>query len=662
MEDPQPPQSSQFLSLVAPVTDNPTSIYTPLDKTGNEIRLLEILPAKSGDPEASVECKLFTCSLNDKPSYTALSYVWGDPNDTKPIIVNCKEVQITINLKDALCQLQKDSVRTLWADALCIDQANDDEKAQQVKKMTEIYRHATTVAAWLGTEDQSTGRTMRTIRKLSQTFALLPVQSTKILSLEIIKSRNARTTLASHGRHALEILSKDPTFAKGDLGAVWAYCERPYWKRLWTIQEISVANKAILCCGSHAVRWEDLQAAAALLAVLATYHIAPDQRKLVQTHRDLIHPYDPLRCYFPRALVLNSALQNAQMDGLSLIDALSFTCDDTDLVASDPRDRIYALHGMLAKQERDAISIDYTISHLELFKQVSTQMLADYGPQTLTFAGLERRSTSCQLPSWVIDWTCTRSLGGGFTVFGTVIRVIPNGYQFQALDKARMALQASVVDRVSEVATYSGDAETMPEIISQLCEWSLPKQRTRRRATAANPAISMYYTLLRGRSFGSRSMEDVDRLFENYVRSQVACGHQLYDDQPRKSSRSGLRRLRPLRSEISKLWSVVQGKVYLDFEKLIKGNISGESKFFVTREGCIGSCEVAVQAGDVLYAFPEHWSPFILRPHSDEGQGVEWELVGPEFVGELNDVNENGDPHLDDFWDTKPAMEEIILR
>lgn len=105
MEDPQPPQSSQFLSLVAPVTDNPASIYTPLDNTRNEIRLLEVLPAKSGDPEASVECKLFTCSLNDKPSYTALSYVWGDPNNTKPIIVNCQEVQVTINLNDALCQL-----------------------------------------------------------------------------------------------------------------------------------------------------------------------------------------------------------------------------------------------------------------------------------------------------------------------------------------------------------------------------------------------------------------------------------------------------------------------------------------------------------------------------------------------------------------------------
>ena len=156
-------------------------------------------------------------------------------------------------------------------------------------------------------------------------------------------------------------------------------------------------------------------------------------------------------------------------------------------------------------------------------------------------------------------------------------------------------------------------------------------------------------------------MEDVDKLFENYVRSRVACGHQLYGDQPRKSSRSGLRRLRPLRSEISKLWSVVQGKVYFDFDKLMKENTSGESEFFVTREGFIGSCEVAVQAGDVLYAFPEHWSPFILRPYSDEGQDVEWEIVGPAFVGELTDAND-GDFHLDAFWDTKPAMEEIILR
>lgn len=93
------------------------AIYTPLDSSRNEIRLLEILP-RSSDYECdhTVHCRLIHSSLDSRPSYTAISYVWGDPTEKKAVVVNGQLVQITTNLADALQQFREDGVETLWAD------------------------------------------------------------------------------------------------------------------------------------------------------------------------------------------------------------------------------------------------------------------------------------------------------------------------------------------------------------------------------------------------------------------------------------------------------------------------------------------------------------------------------------------------------------------
>lgn len=78
-----------------------TSLYTslPLDESRSEIRLLEII---SDGSNATVECKLSVASLKDKPAFTALSYVWGDPKVTEDIKVNNHVVPVTTNLTSAL--------------------------------------------------------------------------------------------------------------------------------------------------------------------------------------------------------------------------------------------------------------------------------------------------------------------------------------------------------------------------------------------------------------------------------------------------------------------------------------------------------------------------------------------------------------------------------
>jgi len=62
--------------------------YTPLRPEKSEIRLLRAQP---GELDAEIQpFDLHNISLNDYPSYIALSYTWGDPTPREIIYVNGK--------------------------------------------------------------------------------------------------------------------------------------------------------------------------------------------------------------------------------------------------------------------------------------------------------------------------------------------------------------------------------------------------------------------------------------------------------------------------------------------------------------------------------------------------------------------------------------------
>src|ERR1700761_9545358 len=114
-----------------------SQLYHPLDSKNKEVRLLRILPeAYSGIPDKSspVLCELFTTGLAGPtwPTYRALSYVWGDENEVTPILVNGIVIQVTTNLASALRHIRdKTTEVVLWADAVCINQKDLEERKEQ---------------------------------------------------------------------------------------------------------------------------------------------------------------------------------------------------------------------------------------------------------------------------------------------------------------------------------------------------------------------------------------------------------------------------------------------------------------------------------------------------------------------------------------------------
>lgn len=117
--------------------------YTALDSHVHEIRVLTLLPGDFNEP---LQANLATINLNTGPVYNALSYVWGDPSSTgdpgNTLAINGYEFSVTANLRTALQHLRSPAGAgpiTLWVDAVCINQADLDERTHQVSMMRDIY-------------------------------------------------------------------------------------------------------------------------------------------------------------------------------------------------------------------------------------------------------------------------------------------------------------------------------------------------------------------------------------------------------------------------------------------------------------------------------------------------------------------------------------------
>src|ERR1700753_813300 len=118
--------------------------YEPL-RTSQAIRLLHLHPG-IGDEPLIASLEAFT--IDNAPPYEALSYLWGDPRLTSYIFLEKTvrepldrfHLNISRNLHKGLLRVRNESrTRTVWADAICINQADNRERSQQVSLMGLIF-------------------------------------------------------------------------------------------------------------------------------------------------------------------------------------------------------------------------------------------------------------------------------------------------------------------------------------------------------------------------------------------------------------------------------------------------------------------------------------------------------------------------------------------
>jgi hypothetical protein len=223
------------ISTMAPATAN-TYEYTRLNGP-QDIRLITLRPGAGEEP---LVLNIQHTSLNQRPSYKALSYVWVPQNSSH--LVQCNDASLAVggNLRDALRCLRKlDAPRLLWIDRIAIDQNNDGERAQQVGLIGDIYSSASLVVVWLGTADDSTEAAIGLLNDLGGQM------------LEYRKVHN----LNSHEKaQTAKNIFQYPSLDAPAWPAVRSLLQRPWFSRVWTFQEIVLAQEAVLYCGAHTVR------------------------------------------------------------------------------------------------------------------------------------------------------------------------------------------------------------------------------------------------------------------------------------------------------------------------------------------------------------------------------------------------------------------------
>jgi hypothetical protein len=340
------------------------------------------LPGLNNDP---IECTTRLANINES-AYEALSYIWGDISSStqETVIISGNSVAVTSNLHTALRHLRHPiNKRTLWIDQLCINQWDNDEKAQQVAMMRDIYKNCTRCIIWFGefenpAEDFSSGD----VQAVFDFFEAVSVIETKPLHEVPVLYQDSATGVAA--RRAFRAFS-----ANGN----------PWWSRIWTVQEALIPISAHLQWGSCSVSWDDVQRAALHLCL---------EEHVDRFSEDVQYAISQYEGLLPHFLYPVRGLQRSANGEAPLKLLMRWRYRK----ATDPRDKIYALLGLLPPEALpSARHCDYSIPLHALFRNVTLDLLREEQNLRPLIAASEMSHVTPHLPSWAIDFACSPCLG-----------------------------------------------------------------------------------------------------------------------------------------------------------------------------------------------------------------------------------------------------------
>jgi Heterokaryon incompatibility protein (HET) len=319
--------------------------------------------------------------LQAEPKFLGLSYVWGDATQKFPILLNGHVFHVTLNLLQALERLQHaDYTVPIWIDAICINQADEQEKGQQIKRMGDIYRSAQLVVGMLGPAADNSDTAMKALGFLGQQALDMPdgpcLRERLELAAQILPTDTSDSALAF------------PT------AAVVALMGRPWWQRIWIVQEVVLAKNVYMICGDMDVPFYLLSLAFAALFELPMVNAYGGGALEAR-----IAPLRPIFNCSPR--LLQAAAQGHAQDRQPLLQRIN---EAQCLQAKVTKDHIYALLGMVSDIDRLGIRLDYSKSCAEAFTQVAQGLLVrQRSLQILSRCQMPKRVEG--LPSWVPDWS-----------------------------------------------------------------------------------------------------------------------------------------------------------------------------------------------------------------------------------------------------------------
>ncbi|RSL74780.1 hypothetical protein CEP53_000014 [Fusarium sp. AF-6] len=619
----------------------------------DSFRLISLQP---GDHDEPLILRLINTRLRDPQPYEAVSYVWGDAS--RQVLVRVVDrhgeeitMGVTPNCYAALQRLRKKhSARTLWIDSVCINQSLNAEKNHQLMLMARIYQEATQVVVYLGEGTSDTDAAMKYIGEVDDP-----------------------SDFGSGDWHL-----QSPICDKSSLDV---FFERPWFHRVWVLQEITFAKQAIVVCGSQELDWQSfltfyqwnvINRSVDKLPYLVQYSTSPVSKhgswiwyveRLFKMLRDTRHcgatdPRDKLYAIIP--------LLNRDHDQLSVEIGESMERWDYD-----NEDEI---QDMQARREKTQIPVDYGRSEKAVFTDLAVLLLQTVGLDVLT--SVIKQSHIPGLPSWVPDWSSINSnwsssnppsemgYAAGFDgkpdyLFGRS-RYKPERLQTWTVSEylsasGDMSTQLHVdVIRVGRIVKL-GDVCDIEKNVFPLAQWEslVPsKDYLESKKPPAGLSISEMMDFYNGPKSLSpfvRTVSGDDVVYPKAVNEAVEF-IKLYDAE----------NLTKKQEEVKKdniFWNESQDKNKLPLREILKKGSSYETqanfilrmcdgkRFFVTDTGFIGLAPERAQVGDVVNVVDGASVPFVFRcispktvGASHEGRAVEvneascFELVGESFA------------------------------
>jgi hypothetical protein len=151
----------------------------------------------------------------------------------------------------------------------------------------------------------------------------------------------------------------------------------PYFSRIWVIQEVLLSTSATLSFDKHTMHWQDFRDLA--------WHCPPDQDR--------------------KSASVLVELFNSRKGDVSLLSWLRATEDSR---CGDLRDRVYGLMGLITKEDRIDLPVDYSISKQQLYTGLAMHWLTSKSKDEKlisTVLDMALLPKTTLLPSWAPDWT-----------------------------------------------------------------------------------------------------------------------------------------------------------------------------------------------------------------------------------------------------------------
>ncbi|EMC93640.1 hypothetical protein BAUCODRAFT_37339 [Baudoinia panamericana UAMH 10762] len=388
--------------------DAAKSVYDRLPIDGDQLRLVGIQPGK---PDADVVCSLDV--YTPKTSYRTLSYCWGAVQNLRKIQLEGVKFQVTPSLYDALTHLRHDTETVwIWIDAICINQESDDERSRQVERMGAIFGNSTKTTVWLGVGFDEQQRAVNFLNFCAQEFVRANGgQADRVWEYSDSSLRVPQLLLRNLKAKLLSATKASPMLKIDNWKAVGKLAERPWWRRLWVLQEAVLAKEVSFQCGHATIDLISL----AMLHVLVefSHHLTywpnegTDGSKL-----------DELAVHIQRALGSNEKIYEMFVartqhqrykhrnymatfgDPLFTIAQLSYR------QAHDPRDKLYAVKGLMSRS--DVVHADYKKSLIFAYPDFASDHAKHWREpflRILSYAGIGHgRLPGTVMASWIPDW------------------------------------------------------------------------------------------------------------------------------------------------------------------------------------------------------------------------------------------------------------------